>query len=141
MQNESYTYPDGSKYEGEFKDGKRHGQGIWIRPDGAKYKGEWVDDKPCGQGILIFTDGKKYEGGWKEGKRHGQGVETLPDGKIRSGEWAVGKFIGERQPAVSQETKMQVLERENQALKQEVVNLKEIIAGMEKQATPPKPLS
>ena len=31
---------DVEKYEGEWKDGKRHGKGIYTSPDGGKYDGE-----------------------------------------------------------------------------------------------------
>ena len=30
-------------YEGELKDGERHGQGTWTTADGEKYVGEFVD--------------------------------------------------------------------------------------------------
>ena len=30
-------------YEGEYKDGKYHGQGISRYPDGSKYEGKWKD--------------------------------------------------------------------------------------------------
>lgn len=115
MQSNEYTYPDGSRYEGEFKDGKRHGRGAWIRPDGTKYIGEWVNDKPCGRGILLLPDGRKYEGGWKEGKRHGQGVEMLPDGQKRFGEWKDGKLIAERQPDPSEPAKEPIAQKPNTA--------------------------
>jgi hypothetical protein len=41
------TYPDGSKYEGEFKRSglrrQRHGFGTLTFPDGKKYIGQWKD--------------------------------------------------------------------------------------------------
>ena len=39
-------------YEGEYKDGKYHGQGIFSYPDGSKYEGKWKDGEKNGQGIL-----------------------------------------------------------------------------------------
>ena len=39
------TRADGSKYVGEFKDGKRNGQGTLTLPNGDKLAGEWKDDK------------------------------------------------------------------------------------------------
>jgi hypothetical protein len=33
-----YTYEDGT-YEGEWKDGKKNGQGIFYWPNGEKYVG------------------------------------------------------------------------------------------------------
>ena len=60
------------KYQGEFKDGKRHGQGT-----------------------LTYSDGEKYVGEFKDGKRHGQGTDTLKNGTKYVGEFKDGKFIGE----------------------------------------------
>ena len=37
----SITYPKGDKYEGNFKNEKRHGYGIYIYKDGSKDKGMW----------------------------------------------------------------------------------------------------
>ena len=39
------TYSDGAKYEGEWKDGNRHGQGTHTWSDGSSYEREWKDDK------------------------------------------------------------------------------------------------
>ena len=36
-----YTYPDGTKYVGEFKDGLQNGQGTFTYPDGREYVGEY----------------------------------------------------------------------------------------------------
>jgi len=95
MNRQAHTYPDGSKYQGELKDGKRHGQGAWLRPDGTKYVGQWFNDRPEGQGTITWPDGKKYVGQWKNGKRHGQGAEISPDGGMVEGEWEEGTFIRE----------------------------------------------
>ena len=37
----TYTWADGSKYVGEYKDGKRHGQGTFTATDGRVMKGIW----------------------------------------------------------------------------------------------------
>ncbi len=95
MNRQTHTYPDGSKYQGELKDGKRHGQGAWLRPDGTKYVGQWRNDKPEGQGTITWPDGKKYVGQWISGKRHGQGAEISPDGGMVEGEWEDGTFVRE----------------------------------------------
>ncbi|MBE6064905.1 hypothetical protein [Clostridium cochlearium] len=36
---------DGSKYVGQWKDDKIHGEGIYICEDGEKYIGTWEDDE------------------------------------------------------------------------------------------------
>jgi len=35
----TYIYPNGEKYEGDWKNGKYHGQGTFTYPDGVKYVG------------------------------------------------------------------------------------------------------
>ena len=52
-------------YEGEWKDGERHGQGTYDNNAGSIYIGEWKYDQRDGEGIQIFPDGSKYEGQWK----------------------------------------------------------------------------
>jgi hypothetical protein len=95
MNIEKFDYPDGSRYEGETKDGKRHGQGTWTRPDGTRYVGMWKNDKPEGQGTISWPDGRKYVGEWKAGKRHGYGTDIHPDGHSLEGEWAEGEYVKE----------------------------------------------
>ena len=37
----TYKWPDSSSYEGEVKDGLRHGSGRYVVDD-ATYEGDWV---------------------------------------------------------------------------------------------------
>ena len=37
---------NGTKFEGQFKEGKRNRQGTYAYPDGRKYEGDCKDDKP-----------------------------------------------------------------------------------------------
>ena len=62
------THTDGVKYVGEYKDGKRHGQGTYTFPDGKKYVGGWKDSKYHGQGTLTSSDGKYFVGEFKDSK-------------------------------------------------------------------------
>ena len=41
----THTWAKGSKYVGEYKDGKRHGQGTYFYADGDEYVGEWKDGR------------------------------------------------------------------------------------------------
>jgi len=36
-----YTYLDGEKYEGDWRNGKYHGQGTYTFHDGVKWEGVW----------------------------------------------------------------------------------------------------
>ncbi len=41
---------DGSEYQGEFKNGKKNGEGIMKFPKGQVYKGGWNDGVAFGKG-------------------------------------------------------------------------------------------
>ena len=80
-------YEDGSKYVGEFKDGKQHGQGTYTYANGDKYVGGFKDGNWHGQGTLTFANGDKYVGEWKDDKKHGQGTTTYANGDKYVGEF------------------------------------------------------
>ena len=44
---DTYTFFDGTKYIGEWKNNLRHGQGTDTFANGPMYVGEWKDGKPC----------------------------------------------------------------------------------------------
>ena len=61
-----YIWENGSRYVGEWKDGKKHGQGTYIKPEGRKYVGEWKDGERW-NGTLYNKEGKiigKFMNGW-----------------------------------------------------------------------------
>jgi len=66
---------------GEWKDGKKHGQGTFTSADGEKYSGELKDGKKYGQGKFTYTDGGWYDGSWKEGQSW-TGITYDKDGNI-----------------------------------------------------------
>ena len=59
------TYQDGTKYVGEFKNGKRHGNGTMTYSSGMKYLGEWKDGREHGHGTRTYPDGDEVKGVWK----------------------------------------------------------------------------
>jgi hypothetical protein len=38
------------------------GRGVFEWPDGRKYEGEYRDDKKEGKGIFYWPDGRMYDG-------------------------------------------------------------------------------
>jgi hypothetical protein len=87
-------WPDGSQYEGYWKNNKANGRGRLIHGDGDVYEGEWVDDKAHGYGEYQHLDGGKYSGQWIEDKQSGKGKETWPDGAVYEGDYQDGKKHG-----------------------------------------------
>ena len=66
------TYLNRDHYVGEWKDGKRHGQGTYYFYADNQFKGD------------------KYVGVFKDDKRSGAGTVTKANGDIQTGEWRDG---------------------------------------------------
>ena len=54
-------YHSGWIYEGEFWDGKKHGEGTETLTNGNKYVGGWVGDKMHGKGTITFAKSGEME--------------------------------------------------------------------------------
>ena len=89
------TLPDGSKYVGNWKNGKKHGQGTLTYPDGSMYVGELKEDKKNGKGTYTWGkgdyEGQIYLGVWKDDEPW-NGTQYDKDGNILV-EWVNGKGI------------------------------------------------
>ena len=57
------TYADGNVYEGEWKDGKRHGDGSCTYR-AMTYSGAWKDGDWFGIGRVVREDGSEIAGTW-----------------------------------------------------------------------------
>lgn len=89
------NYADGSEYQGEWQDGKRHGIGTYISPTGTRYEGEWKDDGANGHGICHYADGMKYDGEFESGERHGKGILVSTEGDSYEGQFKYDLVHGE----------------------------------------------
>ncbi|KAL9182169.1 hypothetical protein ACHAXT_012821 [Thalassiosira profunda] len=89
------THDNGNRYEGELKDGKRHGRGKITYACGDEYDGDWEDDKIHGQGKYTWVSGSVYVGEYKDDSRHGKGRQTWANGDAHEGGWEDGKIHGQ----------------------------------------------
>ena len=87
------TWPNGQKYVGQYKDGEFNGQGTYTWPDGRKYVGQWKDQSANGQGTFTWPGGGKYVGQYKDDKRNGKGTYTYLDGRKYVGQFKDGNPI------------------------------------------------
>lgn len=81
-------------YRGAWKDGKRHGFGTEWLDNGDAYEGEWVNGNRSGWGVLHLADGDRYEGEWFEGLQHGCGTHFEANGNKYTGGWEYGMKHG-----------------------------------------------
>ena len=66
-------------YEGNFLNGKKHGEGKFYYADDHYYHGQWANDMKEGTGVYNCPDGL-YNGDWKGNLKHGEGVLKLKNG-------------------------------------------------------------
>ncbi|MBK8558061.1 MAG: caspase family protein [Lewinellaceae bacterium] len=72
----------------------KSGSGIFAYPDGSKYEGEFVNGKFQGSGTFHFANGDKYVGQFRENFPNGSGIRYHQHGTVESGQWHDGEFIG-----------------------------------------------
>ena len=118
-----FNWEDGSKYEGEWKNGMKHGKGIYFFPksshivsyegyfyadkfhgkgkaifkDGDVFEGECDNGTRCGKGKYVWKNGAYYEGNYKNNRRDGYGIQVFPASSkllIYEGEWVEDKSEG-----------------------------------------------
>ena len=88
----------GECYDGEWKEDKMDGYGVYLYSNGDKYEGYWSMGSQNGKGKYIFTDGRAYEGEWKMQKMHGTGSFFCLDKYSNfNGEFREGKFLTKNQ--------------------------------------------
>ena len=81
-------------YQGEIKNGLRHGRGNCNYSNGDVYNGEFKNGRLEGTGVYQWSNGDAYNGELKAGKREGRGFEKYASGNVYDGEWKTGKYDG-----------------------------------------------
>eukprot|EP01083_Nonionella_stella_P039621 107743_1 len=88
-----HKFPNGNTYQGEWRYDWRklawmmHGRGIFKSQNGYKYEGEFKDDKRHGNGKSVKKDGDVYDGEFVRGQKHGNGIYTKRNGYKYEGEF------------------------------------------------------
>lgn len=66
-------FQDGTYYEGNYANHRRHGQGTCYYPNGDIYEGNWTNDKRAGRGKMKFAGGGTYMGQFIDDQADGDG--------------------------------------------------------------------
>ena len=90
---------DGFLYEGNWRDGKKHGYGVLskISRNGtafANYIGEWTDGAIHGFGYHWYENGDYYEGDFHRSRRQGCGHMWHCNGDYYVGTWKNNLYDG-----------------------------------------------
>ena len=82
-------------YEGNWKDGKMHGQGIYKLGNGDVYTGSFRKGLYEGKGTLKLNNGDFFQGEFLRGLPGGQMVVKYSNGDVYEGDMGVGKYEGQ----------------------------------------------
>jgi len=88
-----YSWPDGTRYEGDWKNGKMHGSGAYFSPSGNRYEGQFNDGMFNGFGTYTWNKGSRYSGKWKNDERDGEGTYCDEYGDCERRVYENGKFV------------------------------------------------
>jgi hypothetical protein len=84
----------GNKYDGEFKNGNKEGNGKMYYVSGNMYNGSWVNNKMDGKGKFTTKNADVYNGEFKNNDYEGIGEYKWANGDIYNGSWTNGKKSG-----------------------------------------------
>lgn len=89
----SMLYPNGNRYDGEYRNGLRNGCGTFTFNNSRRYVGEFQDDLFSGRGVWMLENGDRYVGDFEFNKCNGEGVYIFADGTSKSGIWQQGRLV------------------------------------------------
>lgn len=88
---------NGDKYEGEFKDDQFSGKAIKTYANGIRYEGDYKDNKMNGKGSLYFPEtGSSFVGNFRNGMKHGHGIHTQPSGFFQPAGRIEGEWVDDQ---------------------------------------------
>lgn len=80
-----FTEPYEHSYEGQFSEGKWHGDGKIIVKGQFEYTGTFTNHQVTGKGTVKLANGSKYNGEVVNANFEGEGIYYYPDGKTLEG--------------------------------------------------------
>ena len=87
-----YVHEQGEKYEGTWKESQRHGLGRQFYKDGnIKYEGQFRNGGKEGNGIYYFRNGNRFEGEFRNNLMNGRGTYFYANGDV-----FVGDFVNDK---------------------------------------------
>lgn len=82
------SFPNGDRYEGDFKDGVATGIGEYFFKAGSSYKGQVNRGRIEGFGRFVFVNGRVFVGEHRDGRANGAGILYSAEGTIiHAGHW------------------------------------------------------
>ena len=103
----TYTWADGDKYVGEYKNDKQNGQGTYTFGSnsqwaGDKYVGEFKDNLYSGEGAYTWANGRKEVGTYENNKLNGYAIKYFANGAIdKEGTFKDDEFLYAKAPPPS----------------------------------------
>jgi len=66
-------------YMGDFKEGAKHGKGIFVRSNGDKHVGHYLGGVAHGHGVYHWRNGDTWVGSWLHGRQDARGERRSAD--------------------------------------------------------------
>ena len=73
----------------------KNGKGKFTYSDGSRYVGTFKNSYPQGEGTCFYSNGDKYVGGWQNHAPHGEGIMYYKHGRVLGALWENGQVIRE----------------------------------------------
>ena len=83
----SMTYDNGDIYVGQWRNGRRHGDGMLITPTADTCVCKWQNDLRQGLGVIKFANGDRVTAFWVDDYINGEVLLSYANGLVYNGEW------------------------------------------------------